>query len=470
MKKKTIVIITVVAVVVIVIGGFIWYRRSSQANATGNYETATLNKGNLVSIVGATGSVRANQSAILNWQTTGTVGDVNVEEGQKVKLGEVLATIKADTLPASIASAQADLVTALRNLDDVKTSSLATAQAELALAEAQKAYDDAKKKADSLKYERATPEMIKYAESQLTLAKNVMDKAQSDFNHVSDKAPNDPLYASAYSKLHEAQQAYQRALTNLNWYKGHPTDNDVADTLATLSVADAKLQNAQREWERLKDGPDPQDVAAAQARVDAIKSTLNLAQITAPFSGTVTQMDTKPGDQVNATTSAFRIDDLSHLLVDIQVSEVDINNVNTGQNVVLTFDANSGQEYKGVVNKVGQVGNISQGTVNFVVTVEITDPDEKVKPGMTAAATINVEEVDDVLLVPNRAVRYQDGKRVVYIFKNGVPTPVEIQLGATSDTYSELISSDLKEGDEIILNPPSFTFGQGGGGGMFGGN
>jgi HlyD family secretion protein len=151
------------------------------------------------------------------------------------------------------------------------------------------------------------------------------------------------------------------------------------------------------------------------------------------------------------------LDDLSHLLVDVQVSEVDINNVEPGQNVVLTFDANPGQEYQGVVTKVGQVGNAAQGSVNFVVTVELINPDQSVKPGMTAAVTINVEELENVLLVPNRAVRFQDGKRVVYVLQNGVPTPIEIQLGATSDTYSELISSDLKEGDKIILNPPAFT-------------
>jgi HlyD family secretion protein len=237
-------------------------------------------------------------------------------------------------------------------------------------------------------------------------------------------------------------------------------------------VAQANYDDAVREWDRLKNGPDPLDIAAAEARVDAIKATLNLARITAPFAGTITRADPKPGDQVSPATAAFRLDDLSHLLVDVQVSEVDINNVEPGQNVVLTFDANPGEEYQGVVTKVGQVGNPAQGAVNFVVTVELTDPDETVKPGMTAAVTINVEELENVLLVPNRAGRFQDGKRVIYVLQNGVPTPIEIQLGATSDTYSELISSDLDEGDEIILNPPAFTFGpgNGGGGGMFGGD
>ena len=89
------------------------------------------------------------------------------------------------------------------------------------------------------------------------------------------------------------------------------------------------------------------------------------------------------------------------------------------------------------------------------VTLELETPDESVRPGMTAAVSIVVEQLDDVLLVPNRAVRLREGKRVVYLFQNGVPTPVEIQIGATSDLVSQLLPGEVKEGDAVILNPPS---------------
>ena len=84
---------------------------------------------------------------------------------------------------------------------------------------------------------------------------------------------------------------------------------------------------------------------------------------------------------------------------------------------------------------------------------------------MTAAVTIQVKEVKDALLVPNRAVRVVDGQRVVYILKDGVLTPVTVRLGATSDSMSEVVGGDLQEGDTIVLNPPSNTFGPGSGGG-----
>ena len=76
---------------------------------------------------------------------------------------------------------------------------------------------------------------------------------------------------------------------------------------------------------------------------------------------------------------------------------------------------------------------------------------------MTAAVNITVRELSDVLLVQNRAVRQVNGKRVVYVLKENKPVAVEIQLGATSDTNSEVAGGNLKENDLVILNPPSAT-------------
>jgi HlyD family secretion protein len=173
------------------------------------------------------------------------------------------------------------------------------------------------------------------------------------------------------------------------------------------------------------------------------------------------------GDQLRAGANGFRIDDLSHLLADVQVSEVDINSVKVGQPVTITFDAILGQEYHGKITQVAQVGDVAQGAVNFTVTVEITDADEQVKPGMTAAVNIVVNALKDVLLVPNRAVRLVDGQRVVYVLRNGLPVEIKITLGASSDTVSEVVFGDLKEGDLIILNPSTTLIPGGGMGGSF---
>ncbi len=154
---------------------------------------------------------------------------------------------------------------------------------------------------------------------------------------------------------------------------------------------------------------------------------------------------------------------------------MDINQVQVGQPVLLTFDAILGAEYQGEVIEVAPVGTEQQGVVNFSVTVALVDPDDDVKPGMRAAVNILVSQLEDVLLVPNRAVRSVDGMRLAYILDNsGNLVPVEITLGATSDSYSEVVAGDLQIGDRIVLNPPAevgFSPGPGGSGsgGIFGG-
>jgi len=103
--------------------------------------------------------------------------------------------------------------------------------------------------------------------------------------------------------------------------------------------------------------------------------------------------------------------------------------------------------------------------------VELTDSDELVKPGMTAAVNIVVKEIKDQILIPNRAVRLSDGVRVVYLLVDDQPVKIEIRLGSSSDSMSVIAGGDIKEGDVVILNPPT-EFGPGGGGpggGGFGG-
>ena len=74
---------------------------------------------------------------------------------------------------------------------------------------------------------------------------------------------------------------------------------------------------------------------------------------------------------------------------------------------------------------------------------------------MTAAVNVVVSQLDDVLIVPNRAVRVKEGERVVYVLRDGAPVPVQVTLGASSDTHSEILAGDLKVGDRIVLNPPT---------------
>ena len=254
-------------------------------------------------------------------------------------------------------------------------------------------------------------------------------------------------------------------------YKVKGTEEEIAKADADLALKQAKYDDAKRTYDRIAEGPNKDDLAAAQARVEAAQATLDMAHLTAPFAGTVTEAYPLPGDQVTVGTQAFRVDDLSSLLVDVELSEVDINSVSIDQPVTLSFDAILNQSYNGTVSEVSQAGSISQGVVNFTVTVMLTDADNQVKPGMTAAVNIVIKEINDAVLVPSRAVRLVNSEYVVYILKDGTPEQVSVRLGSSSDTMSVVVGGDLKEGDEVILNPPtSLQPGGGpGGGGPFGG-
>ena len=412
-SRRTWIVIGVVAIVLLVVG--VSMTRQPEQPL---FETVALERGDLAASVGATGSVRANRTAVLTWQSNGNVGAVNAAIGDDVTGGDVLAELDKASLSQSIILAEADLINSQQALEDLLES-------DTALIEAQKAVDR---------------------------AEDAYEKAYNWRMELNGKIDIKEVWYDQFGNLQSKE------------YRGFASEETIAKADQDLALAEAKLEDAKRELERLLKGEESEAVKAARARVAAAEATLNLSKLIAPFDGAVTQANPVVGDQVAPGTIGFRVDDLSHLLVDVQVSEVDINTVAVGQNATLAFDAVLNQEYHGEVVAVGQAGDTVGGVVSFTVTVELTDADEQVKPGMTAAVSVIVEEVKDTLLVPNRAVRLVEGDRVVYILKDGVPQPVKITLGASSDTMSVLIDGDLKEGDMIVLNPPSFN------GGPFGGD
>jgi HlyD family secretion protein len=410
-SRRTWIITGVVAAVLLAIVFF-----STRGSNEPAFQTTKVERGNLVATVGATGSVRARQSAVLIWQTTGIVDAINVDIGQRVKHDDVLASLDKQSLNQSIILAESDLASAKKALEDLLNSDTARAQ-----------------------------------------ALRTLDAAEETYK----KAYNYRLGLNGKITITEAY--IQNGIPKVRHYKGYADAETIADADEKLALAEAQLNDARRNAERLKDGVDPVDLAAAEGRVAAAQSTLNMAHILAPFDGTITQAEPSIGDQVSTGSVAFRIDDLSHLLVDLQVSEVDINTVAIGQSATLTFDAILAKEYHGKVVEVGEAGDTVQGVVSFTVTVELTDADELVKPGMTAAVNIVIEEQKDVVLIPNRTVRLVNAERVVYLLVDGKPVQVKVKLGSTSGIDSVLVGGDIKEGDLIILNPPSNN------GGPFGG-
>ena len=437
---------------------------NSRNDVLDSLQTYEVQRGDLTAIVVATGMVHANQTAVIPWQTTGVVGSINVAIGDNVTSGTVLAELLQTSLPQAVILAQADLVTAERNLDNILNSDLNRAQAQLNLANARDAYDKAIWYSFNENVARTTnQDQIDASRAALYLAEDAVQKAEDYYDTFDNWDDNDPDKAAALNTLANARLNRDIAQNNLDYLVDTPGDTELAISDAKIAVALAQYEDAQREWDRQQNGTDPKDIAAAEARISAIKATIDTARLTPPFNGTVTDIKVMVGDQVSPGLTAFRIDDLSRLLVDVQIPEVDINRILVGQTVDLTFDAINAKQYQGTVTRVARVGTIEAGMVNFQVTVELQNPDEQVLPGMTAAVNIVTTRLSNVLTIPNRAVRLMDNKQIVHVLKNGVITPVEIAIGASSDTLSEVVSGDIKEGDLLVLNPPTdFTTFSGG--------
>lgn len=512
MKKKKWLIIGAV-IVVVLIGGFFIVRQVlpplQSGGAQAALETVRLERGPLTTMIGATGSLRSAQSAIVAWQANGEVGQINVTLGQAVVDGDVLAELATDSLSQSILQAQIDIINAQKALDELyepdelriaqaeqevedaqqsvddlmNPTPLAIAQAEKAVLDAQEMVDDAQYDVDRMARGRGSEEQIALAQADYLIAQENYDQVENAYHKVDGDPSEDTRKALALTKLEEARTFRDRALATLNWYLGEPSEAEVAETMNALALAQAQLEEAEQHLADLqdptpsaiglaqarldeatsnlgdlKDGPSEDDVTVAQTRLTQAKASLNQASLMAPFDGTITDIKIMQGDLVSPGTTAFRVDDLSALYVDLLVSEVDIQQIQIGQPVNVTFDAILDREYRGEVVEIGQFGQSNQGVVSFPVTVQLTDPDALVKPGMTAVANIITSQVEDVLQLPNRAIQEDNGRKFVYVMgADGLQT-IYIQIGRSSDTASEIVSDELGEGDEVLVNPPDDFF------------
>jgi HlyD family secretion protein len=452
----------------------------------------------------SSGTARSGQNATISWQTSGKVGEVNLKPGDTVQEGQVLAALDPLTLSNDVINARLDLINAQDAMDDLAISKLKQAQAQqavedaqktlnsltqtaitdssqaqLTLAQAQDAYDAAVLNRGKMNYPHTTDKLV--VEKALTdykLAKEAYKKALQTYNRVDYKRMTSPVRVRALNDLLAAQQAMDKAYATYNWYLLNYSNSDIAEadgelavaqanlekaqsdydllkngsSPASVAVAEAQLADAQREWERLKDGPTQEDIDAAQASIDAAQAVLDRAQLKAPFAGTITEVDIKTGDLVNSGTSAFRIDDLASINIDLQISEVDLANLKSGQKAIVEFDAIPDKQYSGEVTEIGMIGNVTQGVVNYPVTVRITDADDSIRPGMTASVSVILAEHANVLYVPNKAIRTSAGQQTVTVLFEGQQISVPVTVGLINDTFSEVSSDQLREGDTLVLS------------------
>jgi HlyD family secretion protein len=266
---------------------------------------------------------------------------------------------------------------------------------------------------------------------------------------------------------------------------------NLSNAKANLEKAQATEADAKRTYERYKslyernlvaksqmDTSETADLTArastlaARTQVDQAGAALKTAEtnlfythIVSPVDGVVISRSVDVGQTVAAsfqTPTLFVIAaDLTKMQIDTTVDEADISAVKARDEVEFTVDAYPEETFRGVVEQVRNAATTVQNVVTYDVVVKVDNRDLKLKPGMTADVSIITSVVKDVLRIPNAALRFipaqagrpapQERGPSVWVERNGQLVRVPVRIGLSDGSYTELVSGDLKEGDEVVI-------------------
>ena len=280
----------------------------------------------------------------------GVISDVLVKEGDQVKKGDVLIRLGNESDKAYTA-AQLELVTAQQDYDDLLNSSgTEAAQAIIDLKDAQEAYDK--------------------ADDYLAYLLN------------SEKIPR----TETRSFLIQTWKGYEYRTKTKN-VKGPAPEDWIIEARNDLALKKARLDDAQRTYDNLKDGVDTEQLAILEAKLDAAKAGIASLQVLAPFDGTVAELNAKVGESVSAGSNAATVADFSRWLVKTtDLTELEVVNIREGQPASVVLDAIPDVTLNGVVDAISQTYAEQQGDVVYEVTILLTDTHPGILWGMTTVA------------------------------------------------------------------------------------
>ena len=208
---------------------------------------------------------------------------------------------------------------------------------------------------------------------------------------------------------------------------------------------------------------DQATIQQRQASLDAAQVNLDYASIVSPVDGTVVSRNVTMGQTVAAsfqTPTLFLIaTDLTKMEVDANVSESDIGGIKLGNKATFTVDAYAKRTFEGMVSQVRQSPQTVQNVVTYDIVISVNNSDLMLMPGMTAASRIVVDQRNDVIRVPNQALRYvpsglagagQSGQAQIWILRDGQPVAIPVVTGLDDDSFTEIVSGDAKSGDFVI--------------------
>lgn len=356
------------------------------------YTTEIAQKGTLVVSISASGQISAANSASVTTQTSGVVSKIYVTNGQKVKAGDPIALMDLD-------------------LDGKQRSNQAYAS-----------YLSAKNSLDS-----ANANYYTLRSTLFTQWDTYMKKAQNSTYTNPDGSPNaDQRNLPAF------------ASTNDDWL-----------------AAEAKFKVQQG------------TISQAQTAVSSAWSAYQQSSPTiyAPISGTVTGLSLQIGSVLNAQTSSTgnsTSQRIANIVTDaapqvtVQLAQIDAPKVKIGNKVTVTLDAFPDKTYTGTIISIDTVGSISSNVTAYPAIIKLDSASSDIYSNMTATANIITQTRDDVVLVPSAAIQTQNGVTSVRIMKNTVVSTVPVEIGASNDTETEIVSG-LSEGDIVVTGSSSPT-------------
>jgi multidrug efflux pump subunit AcrA (membrane-fusion protein) len=406
---------------------------------------------NFSPVISATGKVVPEQLATLSVQTPGLVAEMLVQAGDTIEADTVILRLEGQaTAQAALAATQLELTaaqialqdihdadyallaaqaraeaaTAQKALDDRQNPELQQALAEQAITEAEKAVDDAER-ALSFSQSTASQADIDAAKAAVILAKEALDDARDDFEPYSNKPEDNLVRAQLQAKLSAAQEAYDATVRRLNGMLSTGDPLEIALAESRLATAQAQLIQAQRDWDEIKDGPDPEDVALleaqiahaedeytrlsngpdpddialaegrianAEAQLAAAQAALDNLEVRAPFAGVVGELYIHAGEWIAPGQPVLLLADLQHLVVETtDLSEIDVARLAVGDAATLTFDALPSAMVNATVTRIAPKAAEGAG-VNYTLTLELDEIPEGLRWGMTAFVDIEVTE------------------------------------------------------------------------------
>jgi HlyD family secretion protein len=379
--------------------------------------TARVERGNLRNTVTATGTLQAVTTVQVGSQASGTISALYADFNSTVKKGQVIAQLDPSVTQAQVQQSRANLLQAEAQLQSARA---AVSQSHAGVAQSSAGITDARAKAQAAGTTTQNQQAgVSAAEANVAVLKAQMDDAASFLRQEQTLLQSGVIaqreYDTAQTSYRTAEARYNQSVAQLRMAQlSAQSASSAGQTQADAGIQQAQAQAQQSQGQVVGAQAQVQNAAAQvqQARAALQLSELNLQHttITSPIDGVVVSRDVNVGQTVAASLSAptlFTIaQDLTQMQVIANIDQADIGLVEQAKGVSFSVDAFPSQEFKGTIQQMRLNPQNVQNVVTYNVVIDVANPEQKLKPGMTANLTVTIDERNDVLKVPNSALRF----------------------------------------------------------------